>query len=59
MEFGILLRLVYVVLLIRIFFVHSVFKGENTTYVILLKTTIVFRHLQSNFFQIWSDDREH
>ena len=37
MEFGLLLRLVGVMNLILIYFVHSVFKGENLTYLIVLE----------------------
>ena len=44
------------------YLVHSIFKGENPAYVILLKKLwhrLVFRHLQTFFFQKWCDDRDH
>ena len=42
-------------------FVHTICKGENAIYVILLRKKerrLVFRHLQRNFFQIWYDNRD-
>ena len=35
-----------------IYLIHSIFKGENSTCVIL------FRHLQTNFVRTWYDDRD-
>ena len=56
MEFGILLRLADEMNLIFVYIVPSLFKGENHTYVIGLKTTkdfenwLEFNHLQTDFF---------
>ena len=42
--------------------VHLIFKGENLTCDFVRKKNpfnVIFRHLQTDFFQIWDDDRDY
>ena len=50
MEYGILLRLVSVMNLILFYLIHSLFKGDNPTYVISLKTTTTTKPLNVGLY---------